>query len=202
PVEIPLGARAVVGGTMTAAEVTMTWPTLANIPDTWTAQLLDRQTGAVIELRTETSYTFTLPAEGLLAPALEATTTTGLLPAGPTQMAAARGTTTDARLVLVFGPSATTGTEGLPTVYALHAIAPNPVGRAGTLVRFDMPEAANAQIEVYDMLGRRVAVLASGAHEAGRHAVRLDAEAIASGVYVVRMAAGDFVQAQRVTVTR
>jgi hypothetical protein len=57
-------------------------------------------------------------------------------------------------------------------------------------------------VEVFDMLGRRVAVLAEGLREAGRHAARLDASALSSGVYVVRMRAGDFVHAQRVTISR
>jgi hypothetical protein len=38
--------------------------------------------------------------------------------------------------------------------------------------------------------------------EAGRHAAVLSADGLASGVYVVRLRAGDAVQTQRVTVVR
>lgn len=44
----------------------------------------------------------------------------------------------------------------------------------------------NPTVEAFDLLGRRVASLADGAYEAGRHAAVLDGRGLASGVYVVR----------------
>jgi hypothetical protein len=56
---------------------------------------------------------------------------------------------------------------------------------------------------MYDVLGRRVATLASGRYEAGRHAVRVEARGLASGVYFVRMeASGGFRAQRRLTVVR
>ncbi|HLA63275.1 MAG TPA: T9SS type A sorting domain-containing protein, partial [Rhodothermales bacterium] len=105
-------------------------------------------------------------------------------------------------LIFTTTPTASEGPGSLPTAFALYTPSPNPIVGKSALVQYDLPEAATARIEVYDMLGRRVAVVADGAEEAGRHTARLDVSALASGSYVVRMTAGSFVQAQRVTVTR
>ena len=91
--------------------------------------------------------------------------------------------------------------EALPTAFALHTPAPNPLRGEGT-VRFDVPEASRVRVGLYDLLGREVAVLADGERAAGRHAVVLEAGSLAGGVYVVRMAADRFAQARRVTVVR
>ncbi|MDT0630311.1 T9SS type A sorting domain-containing protein [Rubrivirga sp. S365] len=79
--------------------------------------------------------------------------------------------------------------------------APNPTsGRA--LIAFGAAEAGDAQVAVYDVLGRRVAVLASGPVERGRHEVAFDASGVPSGVYVVRATVGDETQTVRITVAR
>jgi hypothetical protein len=64
-------------------------------------------------------------------------------------------------------------------------VYPNPTARRA-VVPFELPEAAAVRIAVYDVLGRRVAVLAEGRYEAGRHRAVLDASGLGSGSYVVR----------------
>ena len=67
---------------------------------------------------------------------------------------------------------------------------------------------AEAQVEavLYDVLGRRVAVLASGVYAAGRHVATLEAGRLPSGAYVVhvtaRGAAGSSAAVRRITLTR
>lgn len=68
-------------------------------------------------------------------------------------------------------------------------VAPNPF-RGEATVTFTLRAAAATNVAVYDVLGRRVAVLASGRFEAGRHEVALDGGAWPAGVYVVRAEAG------------
>ena len=70
------------------------------------------------------------------------------------------------------------------------------------MVSFDVPEVSAVSVAVYDLLGRRVAVLAQGEMAAGRHTSRLEAGTFAPGVYVVRMQAGSFTATHRVTVVR
>ncbi|MDX1440190.1 MAG: T9SS type A sorting domain-containing protein [Rubricoccaceae bacterium] len=52
---------------------------------------------------------------------------------------------------------------------------------------------------MFDILGRRVAQLVDERVEPGRHAVLWDATQVASGVYVIRLSADNFVQTHRVT---
>ena len=52
-----------------------------------------------------------------------------------------------------------------------------------TQLAFDLPQAAQVELSVFDLLGRRIAVLAQGEYAAGTHTLRLDASAWASGTY-------------------
>ena len=98
-------------------------------------------------------------------------------------------------------PTAAVTLRALPSMPALHAAYPNPFA-ARTAVAFDLAEAGRVRLAVYDALGREVAVLLDGAVEAGRHEAVLDATALPSGVYLVRLEAGGQVQAQRLTRVR
>ena len=80
----------------------------------------------------------------------------------------------------------------------LSAPRPNP-SRSGAVVAWTQPAGA-ATLAVYDVLGRRVAVLADGEQVAGAHQRRLPA--LASGTYVVRLAVGDALRVEQLTVAR
>ena len=88
-----------------------------------------------------------------------------------------------------------------PPAGASLAVAPNPTGGAAT-VRLDLPAPADVRVAVYDVLGRRVAPLASGPLTAGTHRFALDGAGWAPGVYVVRAEVGGAALARRVTVAR
>jgi hypothetical protein len=55
------------------------------------------------------------------------------------------------------------------------------------------------EVAVYDVLGRRVATVASERFPAGTHEEALDASALPAGVYVVRVTAGGAVATTTVT---
>ncbi|MCB9464561.1 MAG: immune inhibitor A [Candidatus Eisenbacteria bacterium] len=79
----------------------------------------------------------------------------------------------------------------LPTELRLLAPRPNPF-REQVVVRFDLPVAENVKLEVFDVSGRRRAVLEDGPRIAGTHQVVWDGRdesgvAIASGVYWMRL---------------
>ena len=89
-----------------------------------------------------------------------------------------------------------------PASGAALAVGPNPTGGAAT-VRLDLPAPAEVRVAVYDVLGRRVGTLASGALAAGTHRLPFDAAPLAPGVYVVRAeVGGGAVLVRRVTVAR
>ena len=75
------------------------------------------------------------------------------------------------------------------TTYTLEAAYPNPFNPS-VAVPFAVREAAHVEIELYDVLGRRVAVLANSLFDAGRHTIRFDGSNLASGIYVLRAVMG------------
>ena len=83
----------------------------------------------------------------------------------------------------------------VPTEYALEGNYPNPFNPE-TVIRFGMPESGAVRLSVYDVLGRRVAVLVDGPLAAGRHEVTFGGGNLSSGLYVYRLEAGSF-EAQR-----
>ncbi|MEX0685343.1 MAG: T9SS type A sorting domain-containing protein [Balneolales bacterium] len=76
----------------------------------------------------------------------------------------------------------------LPAKLKLTKNYPNPFNPI-TKIRYELPEAGVVRLAVYDLLGREVAVLASGSREAGIHQVSWDARAAASGMYIYRLEA-------------
>jgi hypothetical protein len=88
----------------------------------------------------------------------------------------------------------------MPRAFALAQNRPNPFA-ATTRIHFDLPRDEHVRLEVFDLFGRRVAVLADHRFPAGFHAVDWDRQGFAGGrvqpgVYVYRMQAGAF-RAQR-----
>lgn len=87
-------------------------------------------------------------------------------------------------------------TEAPPLALAL-GVSPNP-SRGEASVRIVLPAAADVAVDVFDVLGRRVAVLAEGHRAAGPHAFMLG-RGLAPGAYVVRLRAGGAVLVLTVT---
>ncbi|NBC18086.1 MAG: T9SS type A sorting domain-containing protein [Bacteroidetes bacterium] len=89
----------------------------------------------------------------------------------------------------------------VPTSYALEQNYPNPFNPT-TTIRFDLPEAADVSLTVYDMLGREVRRLATGTMEAGTHTVTFTADGLPSGMYVYRLDAGAYQQTRRMVLLK
>ena len=80
------------------------------------------------------------------------------------------------------------------------SVYPNPV-RAAATVAYTLDAPGEVSVVAYDVLGRRVAELASGSASAGGHRAALP-ESLPSGTYTVRLVAGGRVVTQRLTVVR
>jgi hypothetical protein len=78
------------------------------------------------------------------------------------------------------------GTGNLPAEIQLLQNYPNPFN-PGTTIRFALPVAADVQLAVYDLLGRKVASLLDEKRNPGWHSVVWDARGHASGVYLYRL---------------
>jgi hypothetical protein len=91
--------------------------------------------------------------------------------------------------------------EVTPSAVALLPVAPNPVSASARL-RYELPEATTVRLQVFDLLGRRVATLADGEKPAGRHEVSWQGAGLASGTYFVRLQAGSTAQTQMLRLVR
>ncbi len=70
----------------------------------------------------------------------------------------------------------------VPTEVVLAPNYPNPFNPQ-TTIRYAVPVSAPVSLKVYDLMGRRVAVLVEGHRSTGWHTVSFDASSLASGVY-------------------
>jgi len=81
-----------------------------------------------------------------------------------------------------------------PEVYALRNNYPNPFNPE-TTIKYQLPEAGDVTLEVYNMLGQVVRTLVNQHQTAGRYAVQWDAnndngQALSSGIYFYRVQVG------------
>ncbi len=76
-----------------------------------------------------------------------------------------------------------------PLTFSLSQNSPNPFNPA-TTVSFTLPAAEHATVEVFNISGQRVAVLADGIFSAGRHNLVWNAADNSAGVYFCRVRAG------------
>ena len=94
--------------------------------------------------------------------------------------------------------------EAAPPVFAIAA-APNPTVDEATLT-FSLPVAGAVRVEVFDLRGRLVRRLASGAFPAGAHAVRWDlsdgTRAVAPGIYLYLVATASAERTGKILVVR
>lgn len=81
----------------------------------------------------------------------------------------------------------------LPMEFALYPNYPNPFNPV-TVIGYDLPQQGPVSLTVYDVIGRRVATLVNEEQPAGRHKVLFDGRLLASGLYLFRMRAGNFVK--------
>jgi hypothetical protein len=89
----------------------------------------------------------------------------------------------------------------LPEINRLEQNYPNPFNPT-TVVRYQMPDARHITLKVYDTAGRLVASLVDGWRDAGNHQVTFDGSRLSSGLYFVRMQAGDFSQVRKMMLIR
>lgn len=81
---------------------------------------------------------------------------------------------------------------GLPAEFTLEQNYPNPFNPT-TQIKFALPKATKTTLEVYNLIGQRVATLVNSELKAGYHQVSFNGQNLASGVYLYRIEAGDFV---------
>ena len=80
--------------------------------------------------------------------------------------------------------------DDVPHEYALSQNYPNPFNPS-TRIEFSLSKESYVRLEVFNMLGERVAVMVDERRPAGRYTEQFDASGLASGLYFYRMLAND-----------
>lgn len=101
------------------------------------------------------------------------------------------------------GTSTNLGEDGseVPFEYVLGQNYPNPFNPS-TSIQFALPESGQVQIDVFNMIGRRVMSVVNGTMSAGYHVVTLDASPLSSGLYIYRLKVGNVVMTKKMTLVK
>jgi len=118
---------------------------------------------------------------------------------GPDRATLTRADFNDGRIV--GRVSERTQALGLPARVVLYGNQPNPFNPE-TSIAFELPQAAQVRLEVFDALGQKVKTLWAGMQSAGSHQLRWNGRdergvQVGSGVYLYRLQADKFVQMRR-----
>jgi len=93
-----------------------------------------------------------------------------------------------------------------PSKYQLQQNYPNPFNPE-TAIRFQLPEAGDIELTIYNLRGQKIRTLLNAKKETGLHSVSWNSKddagnVVASGVYIYLMKAGEFVDAKKLTLLR
>ncbi|MCH8556445.1 MAG: T9SS type A sorting domain-containing protein [Balneolia bacterium] len=181
PVEVAIGISST--HNRNQEPLTLSWEPL-NLPAGLMAELHNLRTGEVISLMKPGSYTFN--AEVIKGMAVKPEADNDL--AKHTKMVADQAS----ELVIHIWDEQPTGIDNqeTPATIVLHQNYPNPFNPV-TLISFDTTEQTEVRLEVYNMLGQRIAVLADGPLAPGSHTVNFDGSGLNSGMYMYRLRAGN-----------
>jgi hypothetical protein len=86
--------------------------------------------------------------------------------------------------------------EDIPEEYALWQNYPNPFNPS-TTIEFALPHSSYVSLRVYNLLGQEVLTLLDARKAAGVYRVQFDARDLASGLYVYRIQAGEYVATKK-----
>lgn len=79
--------------------------------------------------------------------------------------------------------------EAIPSAIQLHQNYPNPFNPT-TQIAYQLSEASDVELSIFNMLGQEIRVLESERKAAGNYTVTFDASALNSGVYIYQLKAG------------
>jgi len=89
----------------------------------------------------------------------------------------------------------------LPQIFTLHQIYPNPFNAEATIA-FSLAQSGQTSIEIYNLMGQKVAGIFDGIQTAGEHSFNWQAAEFASGVYLVKLTSGQQSQTVRATLLK
>ncbi|MFC1569036.1 CARDB domain-containing protein [bacterium] len=105
--------------------------------------------------------------------------------------------------VVLYGTGEATGIERKdnvsqsdPTSFNLHQNFPNPFNPS-TTIRYTVPKICSVTLTIYDLLGREILTLVNETRTPGEYSTIWDGQGQATGIYLVRLTAGDFIETKK-----
>jgi len=89
----------------------------------------------------------------------------------------------------------------IPAYYELSQNYPNPFNPS-TVIKFALPENSKVLLEVYNILGEKVATLINTEMKAGYHSIIFDARNLTSGVYFYRIETSKFKDVKKMVLVK
>ena len=89
----------------------------------------------------------------------------------------------------------------LPTEYTLYQNYPNPFNPS-TKISYQLPKSSFVTLKVYDIIGREISTLVNEQQNAGQYEVAFDGSKLASGEYLYRIQAGDFISIKKLVLLK
>jgi len=84
----------------------------------------------------------------------------------------------------------------IPQDFILYQNYPNPFNPR-TVISYQLPVICDVELNIYNILGQKVAMLVSEKEPAGTHQVKWDASDFASGTYFIHLESGTFVKVRK-----
>ncbi len=84
----------------------------------------------------------------------------------------------------------------VPTKFTLDQNYPNP-WNPSTTIRYGLPKRTMVNLSVFNILGQKILQVVNNYQDAGSHEIILMNDGLASGVYIYRLQAGDFIATRK-----
>jgi hypothetical protein len=88
-----------------------------------------------------------------------------------------------------------------PKKFELSQNYPNPFNPT-TTISYNIPEASNVKLTIYNLLGQEIITLVNKFEEAGVHTATFNASELNSGLYIYKLQAGSFNQTRKMTLIK
>jgi hypothetical protein len=89
----------------------------------------------------------------------------------------------------------------IPYHFSLYQNYPNPFNPV-TQIRYDLPEACEVKLRVFNIIGECVKELVNKTEPAGYYSVLFDAANLSSGIYIYKLTAGKFVSSKKLIILK
>ncbi len=98
-------------------------------------------------------------------------------------------------------PTSGVGVADVPANFALHQNYPNPFNPV-TTIRFDLANATNVKLTIYDINGRKIQELVNTNMNAGSYDLRWNASKLSSGMYLYRLETPEFISTNKLVLLK